>query len=268
MQEFVELWRRMPGCERLDDSSWYQGSLEVTFWCDEDGFLHRDSDLPAVVHDDGLQEWHRHGVLHRDGAPALVAPMPSRIAYATPNDNGAANAGDDMRAVRRLRPRSWSMPATAHGQLVEAWYTDGVLTREDGPAMTWADGAQEFWVDGRLHRDGGPAVQYPQPYGGYDEGPDEYWVQGRLHRTDGPARTAFRSSKDPALGHGEYFFDGRRAGAHWPVLRHHCADSPRGHISPDNADLWDALEAAGAIDHKHETVDPDALAVMARLYPN
>jgi len=29
------------------------------------------------------------------------------------------------------------------------WWKDGVLHREDGPAVVWADGTQEWWVNGK-----------------------------------------------------------------------------------------------------------------------
>lgn len=40
----------------------------------ENGLVHRDNDLPAIVYDDGTHEWYRYGKLHRDGGrPAIIA---------------------------------------------------------------------------------------------------------------------------------------------------------------------------------------------------
>ena len=40
----------------------------------------------------------------------------------------------------------------------QAWYLNGKMHREDGPAMIWADGAKAWYLNGKLHREDGPAV--------------------------------------------------------------------------------------------------------------
>ncbi len=37
------------------------------------------------------------------------------------------------------------------------YYTDGLLHREDGPAVLYADGSESWFMNGVLHRTGGPA---------------------------------------------------------------------------------------------------------------
>lgn len=41
-----------------------------TYWVDKDGKAHREG-KPAVVHDNGGEEWYRHGEMHRIGGPAV-----------------------------------------------------------------------------------------------------------------------------------------------------------------------------------------------------
>jgi len=42
-------------------------------WYDEDGYLHRDDDLPAVIFEDGSQAWYQHGYYMRaDNKPCKV----------------------------------------------------------------------------------------------------------------------------------------------------------------------------------------------------
>lgn len=53
---------------------------------------------------------------------------------------------------------------------VEAWYKNGKLHREDGPAYTHRSNMLWFY-EGELHREGGPAVI---EYGG----PKQYWIHG------------------------------------------------------------------------------------------
>ena len=42
-------------------------------WYDYNGKLHRDDDLPAVIHPEGSKEWYKHGRHHRvDDKPAVI----------------------------------------------------------------------------------------------------------------------------------------------------------------------------------------------------
>ena len=53
------------------------------------------------------------------------------------------------------------------------WHTDDYGTRrhyvgdrrhrDDGPAVIWPDGYEQWYRDDRLHRDDGPAVTTPRP---------------------------------------------------------------------------------------------------------
>lgn len=40
------------------------------------------------------------------------------------------------------------------------WYKDGLLHREDGPAIEYKGGSKGWWIEGRLHREDGPAIEY------------------------------------------------------------------------------------------------------------
>ena len=40
----------------------------------------------------------------------------------------------------------------------KCWYKNGLLHRDDGPAVIYPDGRQEWWKEGSGHRDDGPAV--------------------------------------------------------------------------------------------------------------
>src|SRR2546423_1788459 len=54
----------------------------------------------------------------------------------------------------------------------KAWYRDGQLHREDGPAVEYPDGHKEWWRNGRRHRDDGPAIEYA-------DGSKEWYRDGR-----------------------------------------------------------------------------------------
>lgn len=60
------------------------------------------------------------------------------------------------------------------------WYCNGVLHREDGPAIEWPDGAKSWYSHGKRHREDGPAIE--------QRNGDKYWFShGKMHREDGPA---------------------------------------------------------------------------------
>lgn len=72
-------------------------------------------------------------------------------------------------------------PVRRVGDLGEvAYLLDGKLHREDGPAVEYPNGDQEWWLNGNRHREDGPAIQ--------DEQGNKTWYQNNLlHRENGPA---------------------------------------------------------------------------------
>jgi hypothetical protein len=51
-------------------------------------------------------------------------------------------------------------PAIIWNKGIEEWYLDGLRHREDGPAVKAPDGYEEWWINGSRHRIGGPAIVY------------------------------------------------------------------------------------------------------------
>ena len=45
---------------------------------------------------------------------------------------------------------------------------------------TYSNGTKEWWLDGNLHREDGPAIEYPT-------GHKQWYLNGKRHREDGPA---------------------------------------------------------------------------------
>ena len=80
---------------------------------------------------------------------------------------------------------------------VKAWYLNGRLHREDGPACEYVDGYKEWYLNGKLfskewtngnkgwylndklHREDGPAYEYA-------DGSKHWYLNGDYHREDGP----------------------------------------------------------------------------------
>jgi hypothetical protein len=60
---------------------------------------------------------------------------------------------------------------------IEIWYEEGIIHREEGPAIIWPDGYEEWLVYGLRHRIDGPAVM-SSLYKEY-----EWWLHGRCLST-------------------------------------------------------------------------------------
>ncbi len=58
----------------------------------------------------------------------------------------------------------------------EDWYRNGELHREDGPAVEWADGTKWWCINGKRHREDGPAIEYI-------DGTKEWWVNDQRFET-------------------------------------------------------------------------------------
>ena len=134
-------------------------------WYNLNGQLHRDGDLPAVIEEDGTQEWWQNGRLHREN------DLPARIDENGTQEwfqNGERHRDNDLPAV--IWPDS------------QMWYQNGLLHRDgDLPAVIWSDGTQMWYQNGRRHRDNNqPAVIDPN-------GSQEWWRNDKRHRDNGPA---------------------------------------------------------------------------------
>jgi hypothetical protein len=75
------------------------------------------------------------------------------------------------------------------------WYLNGKVHREGGPAIEWVDGSKEWYLKGELHRVVGPAVEY-------SDGGKEWCLNGEKHRVEGPACEYSNGTK-------EWFLNGR-----------------------------------------------------------
>ena len=55
------------------------------------------------------------------------------------------------------------------------WYKDGLVHREDGPAIIWPDGSNFWYKDDIFHRDDGPAIICP-------DGTDFWYKDGNPYK--------------------------------------------------------------------------------------
>ena len=71
-------------------------------------------------------------------------------------------------------------PAIEFPNGAEEWYCQGKRHREDGPAIDHPDWKKEWYHNGKPHREDGPAIEWA-------DGVKEWYLNGKLHREDGPA---------------------------------------------------------------------------------
>jgi hypothetical protein len=58
-------------------------------------------------------------------------------------------------------------PAIVYSDGSEEWFHTGERHRLDGPAVIWAEGSKFWYQNGVLHREDGPAVEYARSGGTY-----------------------------------------------------------------------------------------------------
>lgn len=127
---------------------------ESGVWWHKEGILHREG-APAVIVNNGGEYWYKEGKLHREDGPA------------------AKWAGVELWYVNGKLHRETG-PAVRRGHdLDEEWWRFGVLHRENHPAVITAEGREEWWWEGKRHRLDGAAIFQPFVSNGKVE---EYWV--------------------------------------------------------------------------------------------
>ena len=85
-------------------------------------------------------------------------------------------------------------PAIEYPNGRKEWVLNGKRHREDGPAREWADGYKEWFLNGKRHRENGPAIEKANGY-------KAWYLNDELHREDGPAC-------EFASGYKEWFLNG------------------------------------------------------------
>ena len=75
------------------------------------------------------------------------------------------------------------------------WYLNGNLHREDGPALEYPHGTKKWYLNGKYHREDGPALEW-------SDGTKKWYLNGKYHREDGPAL-------EYANGRKEWYLNGK-----------------------------------------------------------
>lgn len=136
-----------------------------------------DNDAPDIEKN-GCKVWvDEEGRPHRENGPAIILPEGGKFYFIHGKMCNKDGQFPKPRNVVKLE------------HLKKSKNKRGQLHCEDTPAVILKSGHQEWWFNGTLHREGGPAVIYP-------DGKGEKWYRhGLLHREDGPAKISHSGYK-------------------------------------------------------------------------
>ena len=77
------------------------------------------------------------------------------------------------------------------------WYNESnKLHRENGPAVEYPNGDKYWYLNNNVHREDGPAIEYAY-------GDKQWYLNGKPHREDGPAFEYFD-------GHKAWYINGKK----------------------------------------------------------
>ena len=82
----------------------------------------------------------------------------------------------------------------------KAWWLNGKLHREDGPAVEMADGYKEWWLNGERHREDGPAIENADGTKRWYLNGERYTEEEFLVKTS-PAKELTVAEIEKLLGH-------------------------------------------------------------------
>jgi len=107
----------------------------------KNGKVHRE-DGPAIIWADGTQVWFKNNKAHREDGPAIIEPDGSQSWFL----EGKKYSKEEFDVIRNKY--------TSHIKLTDGtqkWYKNGVLHREDGPAIIEPNGHQVWYFNGRKY---------------------------------------------------------------------------------------------------------------------
>ena len=70
----------------------------------------------------------------------------------------------------------------------KAWYLNGKIHREDGPAIEYTNGYKAWYLNGKCHREDGPAVEHANGY-------KEWYLKGKIYTRETYYKTLYRRKK-------------------------------------------------------------------------
>ena len=158
---------------------------------------HHREDGPAVEDTNGDKEWWINGKLHREDGPALewgdgnkewylngeelteeefnarkrsggsITEKRTTAVYLSEHINGDDSEESGGKKYTATDSKGNKQYIHVNENDTKFYFSDPEMTtlhREDGPALEWPDGYQEWYFNNKLHREDGPAVVDPNGY--------------------------------------------------------------------------------------------------------
>lgn len=126
---------------KIEDPERAGGQTDIfgtTRWTSSEGKLHRDYDLPAVIHKNGSKQWYQYNKLHRDGDKPASILEGNQFWY---QDGKQHRDNDKPAVIRKNGDKSW-------------WQHDKKHRDGDKPAIIlYKDGKivyTAFYLDGKM----------------------------------------------------------------------------------------------------------------------
>lgn len=130
-------------------------------------------------------------------------------------------------AAASLKGDVWELRKQSYTGLVvdeegtQYWLNAGKFHREDAPAIICANGKTSWYLNDKLHRDNGPAEEWPADKKGRCQ--QIWWQHGKKHRIGAPARIF-----GPNGSFKEWYVDDKA----------HREDGPACEYGGDGRDIW------------------------------
>ena len=141
--------------------------------------LHRE-DGPAVEYANGDKYWYKDNDLHREGGPAIEW-SDGRVEYWLEDvrytkDKYEAKMSEKVWTAEEFNelPTEKQIGCFNFVDGSKRWYKEGLLHREDGPALESAHGTKFWFKEGKYHREDGPAIEFA-------DGTKEYWLDDKKY---------------------------------------------------------------------------------------
>jgi len=98
-----------------------------------------------VVDENGTQYWYKDEQLHREDGPAVLYADGTKVWWRRGVWAGVGDKPDpELWARKEGAPKIYAISLGGH----KWWYRDGKLHRDDGPAVEYANGTEEWYFYG------------------------------------------------------------------------------------------------------------------------
>jgi hypothetical protein len=137
--------------------------------------------IDKIVRDDGAIIWIKDGEIHKDDGPAIE----NETALPSWYKSGFRHT---IEKINKEHLGFLVVDDLDSKNKNNVWYKNGVIHRDNEPAIEYENGTKIWFSNGKISRDNGPAIEY-------QDGTKVWFSNGKEHREDGPAVEYSKDSK-------------------------------------------------------------------------